>query len=76
MRASFFVPPRVAYTPQVPRLFSGSVRENILLGLREEDVVLELADQIVVLERGRVEAVGSLEALLRESREMRRLFEA
>ncbi|MCJ7739669.1 MAG: ABC transporter ATP-binding protein/permease, partial [Anaerolineae bacterium] len=30
--ARFFVPPRCAYTPQVPRLFSGSLRDNILLG--------------------------------------------
>jgi len=32
-RAAFFVPPRVAYTPQVPTVFSDSVRDNILLGL-------------------------------------------
>ncbi len=30
--ASFFQPPQSAYTPQVPRLFSTSLRENILLG--------------------------------------------
>ncbi|MFL5734285.1 MAG: ABC transporter ATP-binding protein [Chloroflexia bacterium] len=30
--ASFFAPPRCAYTPQVPRLFSETLRENILLG--------------------------------------------
>ncbi len=29
---SFFVPPRAAYTPQVPRLFSESLRDNIILG--------------------------------------------
>ncbi len=28
----FFVPPRAAYLPQVPRLFSGTLRENIVLG--------------------------------------------
>jgi len=31
--ATFFVPPRSAYTPQVPRLFSDSLRDNLLLGL-------------------------------------------
>ncbi|MEM7533059.1 MAG: ABC transporter ATP-binding protein [Chloroflexota bacterium] len=31
--AQFFVPPNCAYTPQVPRLFSDTVRENVLLGL-------------------------------------------
>lgn len=30
--ATFFVPPRSAYTPQTPRLFSESVRDNILMG--------------------------------------------
>jgi ATP-binding cassette, subfamily B, bacterial len=31
--ANFFVPPRAAYTPQVPRLFSESLRDNLLMGL-------------------------------------------
>ncbi len=31
--AGFLLPPRCAYTPQVPRLFSETLRENILLGL-------------------------------------------
>ena len=35
---TFFVPPRVAYTAQVPRLFSESLRDNLLLGLPEEQV--------------------------------------
>ena len=30
--ASFFVPPRSAYTAQLPQLFSDSLRENVLLG--------------------------------------------
>lgn len=30
--ASFMVPPRAAYTPQTPRLFSMSLRDNLLLG--------------------------------------------
>jgi len=33
---SFLVPPRVAYTPQSPHLFSESLRDNILLGLPDE----------------------------------------
>ncbi len=36
--ASFFVPPRAAYIPQVPTVFSDSLRENILLGLPESEV--------------------------------------
>ncbi|MGF1568223.1 MAG: ATP-binding cassette domain-containing protein [Nodosilinea sp.] len=31
--ANFLVPPRAAYTPQIPQLFSTSLRENLLLGL-------------------------------------------
>lgn len=42
--ASFFVPPRTAYTPQVPRLFSMSLRENLLMGLERSDD--ELTDAI------------------------------
>jgi len=38
--AEFFRPPRCAYLPQVPRLFSETLRENILLGLPEERVDL------------------------------------
>ncbi len=38
--AAFFVPPRSAYTPQTPRLFSESLRDNILLGLSADDVDL------------------------------------
>ncbi len=33
----FMVPPRVAYTPQVPKLFSMSLRDNLLLGLEAGD---------------------------------------
>jgi ATP-binding cassette, subfamily B, bacterial len=31
-RSGFFVPPRCAYVPQVPRLFSESLEDNLLLG--------------------------------------------
>jgi ATP-binding cassette subfamily B protein len=33
--AGFLVPPRTAYTPQIPRLFSESLRDNILMGMPE-----------------------------------------
>jgi ATP-binding cassette subfamily B protein len=48
--AAFFVPPRTAYTAQVPLLFSQSLRDNILLGLPEEDVDLNKAIRSSVLE--------------------------
>jgi ATP-binding cassette subfamily B protein len=31
--ATFFTPPRCAYTPQTPRLYSESLRDNILMGI-------------------------------------------
>jgi ATP-binding cassette subfamily B protein len=48
--ASFFVPPRCAYTPQVPRLLSETVRDNILLGLPEDRVDLPGAVHAAVLD--------------------------
>ncbi len=33
----FMGPPQVAYTPQVPRLFSMTLRDNVLLGAAEDD---------------------------------------
>ena len=33
----FFTPPRCAYTAQVPRLFSDTLRDNILMGLDKSD---------------------------------------
>ncbi|MGI8588670.1 MAG: ATP-binding cassette domain-containing protein [Chloroflexia bacterium] len=48
--AAFFRPPRAAYTPQVPRLFSDTLRENILLGLPEDAAGLEAALRLAVLE--------------------------
>ena len=34
--ASFFVPPRSAYTAQLPQLFSETLRENVLMGQENE----------------------------------------
>lgn len=48
---TFFVPPRCAYTGQVPRLFSETLRDNILLGLPESQVDLPGAIHQAVLER-------------------------
>ena len=45
------IPPRVAYTSQVPRLFSEELRGNILLGLPEDEVDLDGALRSAMLER-------------------------
>jgi ABC-type multidrug transport system fused ATPase/permease subunit len=47
--ASFFVPPRSAYTSQVPRLFSDSLRENVALGSPLTDAQVERALEVAVL---------------------------
>ena len=49
--ASFLVPPRAAYTAQVPRLFSETLKQNILLGLPDDPATLAAAVRGAVLER-------------------------
>jgi ATP-binding cassette subfamily B protein len=46
----FFVPPRCAYTGQVPRLFSETIYNNIMLGLPEHKTDLPGALRSAVLE--------------------------
>lgn len=49
--ANFFVPPRSAYTSQVPLLFSESLKDNILMGLPEDKVDLAQAVHLAVMEK-------------------------
>ncbi len=49
--ANFFVPPRSAYTGQIPLLFSESIKDNILMGMPEERVDLKQAVWLAVLDR-------------------------
>ncbi len=48
--ASFLVPPRAAYTAQAPRLFSETLKQNILLELPDDPVALVAAVRGAVLE--------------------------
>jgi ATP-binding cassette subfamily B protein len=41
--ATFMVPPRCAYTPQAPRLFSETIRDNVLMGAVASDEALASA---------------------------------
>lgn len=50
-RDTFFVPPRAAYTGQTPRLFSDSLRNNILMGLPADAEPIETAIHTAVLEK-------------------------
>jgi ATP-binding cassette, subfamily B, bacterial len=47
---SFLIPPRCAYTAQVPRLFSEPLRDNLLLGAPEGQDRLDFAIHAAVLE--------------------------
>ena len=50
--STFLVPPRAAFTPQVPRLFSDTLRANLLLGRPPADgELVGRAVQAAVLER-------------------------
>ncbi len=48
--ASFFIPPRTAYTPQVPRLFSDTLANNISFGRPVTGRELMRAARLAVLE--------------------------
>ncbi|MHB0878372.1 MAG: ABC transporter ATP-binding protein, partial [Anaerolineae bacterium] len=61
---SFFVPPRSAYTPQVPHLFSDTLRDNLLLGLERDDGALERALRLAVMEYDLAHLDDGLETLV------------
>ena len=62
--ATFLVPPRCAFTPQVPRLFSESVRANILQGRLDDDADLDEAILAANLERDIAVFDGGLDTLV------------
>jgi ATP-binding cassette subfamily B protein len=62
--AAFFVPPRCAYTAQSPRLFSDTIRDNILMGLPEDAVDLPKALHQAVLERDLANMEQGLETVV------------
>ncbi|NJS14370.1 MAG: ABC transporter ATP-binding protein [Sphingopyxis sp.] len=62
--ASLLVPPRCAYTAQVPRLFNETVKQNILLGQPDDPVVLDAAVRSAVLEHDLRALEAGLETLV------------
>ncbi len=60
----FFVPPRCAYTAQVPRLFSNSLRNNILLGLERSDDAIYHSTKLAVMDRDLEELDDDLETMV------------
>ncbi len=62
--AVFFAPPRIAYTPQTPRLFSEALGANILLGQDETRADLPGAITSASLDRDVAEMEGGLATLV------------
>jgi ATP-binding cassette subfamily B protein len=60
----FLVPPRCSYTAQVPRLFSNTLRNNILLGLNRTDDEVYGATKLAVMDRDLVELDDDLETMV------------
>jgi ATP-binding cassette subfamily B protein len=60
----FFVPPRCSYTAQVPRLFSNTLRNNILLGLDKGGDALERSTRLAVMDRDLQELDDALETMV------------
>jgi ATP-binding cassette subfamily B protein len=63
--ADFLIPPRCAYTPQVPRLFSASIFDNIVLGseaargeIQRAIYLAVLADDLAAMSDGLYTVVG------------------
>lgn len=62
--ATFCVPPRCAYTAQVPRLFSETFKDNLLLGWPEQHADLDRAVESAVLEQDLASLEAGLDTLV------------
>ena len=61
---TFLVPPRCAYTPQAPWLYSDTVRSNILMGLDAGEPELDAAVRLGVLEPDVAELESGLDTVV------------
>lgn len=62
--ANFFRPPLSAYTPQVPQLFTYSLKENLLLGLADRPSQLDRALRLAVMEEDVARLESGLDTLV------------
>ncbi len=62
--AAFFVPPRSAYTAQIPHLFSETLADNIMMGLAHESDNLETAIHTAVLDNDIQHLPAGLETMV------------
>lgn len=61
---NFFIPPRCSYTAQVPRLFSNTLRNNILLGMNKTDDEIYEATKLAVMDRDLEQLDDNLETMV------------
>jgi len=62
--AAFLAPPKTAYTPQVPLLFSESLKDNILMGIPEDNAEIDTAVRLAVMEQDLDEFEHGLDTVL------------
>ncbi|MBI3158626.1 MAG: ABC transporter ATP-binding protein [Chloroflexi bacterium] len=62
--AAFFSPPHGAYTPQAPRLFSETLKDNVLMGLEGEEADFDAAIHAAVFERDLAELAHGADTLV------------
>lgn len=62
--AAFMIPPRCAYTPQVPNLFSETLADNVLLGLAGGEADVGQAIRTAVLEDDVAEMADGLATMV------------
>ncbi|HCR71258.1 MAG TPA: ABC transporter ATP-binding protein [Anaerolineae bacterium] len=62
--SNFFIPPRCSYTAQVPRLFSNTLRNNILLGMNRSDDEIYKAAKLAVMDRDLEQLDDNLETMV------------
>jgi ATP-binding cassette subfamily B protein len=60
----FFTPPRCAYTAQVPRLFSDSLRDNLLMGVDKDDAAVQRAIRLAVMEQDLTELENGMDTMV------------
>lgn len=62
--ATFMVPPRCAYTSQVPRLFSETLRDNILMGLPPDKADVAAALHLAVMDQDLAQMEDGLDTVV------------
>ena len=62
--SEFFIPPLVAYTSQVPNLYSDTIKENLLLGISEEIVDIDTAIRMSVFDQDLDELDDGLKTMI------------